>query len=72
METGRTAPSLDRIAELVAACGFELQTSITEPDDALLAALRRNLELTPSERFERAAAAARFVLAGRAAMARRG
>lgn len=29
VETGRTAPSLDRIAELVAACGFELQTSIT-------------------------------------------
>jgi transcriptional regulator with XRE-family HTH domain len=69
VETERTAPSLDRITELVRACGFELQVSITEPDDAQLTALRRNLELTTPERFERAVAATRFVLAGRAAMA---
>ena len=71
VERGTSAPSLERVAELVEACGFELGVSVAAGDDAELASLRRNLELTYDQRWQRTINLARFIHAGRTAMAGR-
>jgi hypothetical protein len=50
------------------ACGFDISLTISPIDDAELASLRRNLDLTPNERVKRVVAMARFIRAGRAAL----
>ncbi len=69
VEAGRSQPSLERATELVAACGMLLSVSLTPTDEAELAALQRNLDLSPEQRITRVTNLARFVAAGRAANA---
>src|SRR5690348_7045191 len=64
-ESGASDPGVERCAAIVAACGLELQLALAEPDADNLAALRRNLALTPDERVERVVRLHNFVAAGR-------
>ena len=67
VESGATEPSMERVAELVRACGLELRVHLVPADDEDLAAALRNRALTPAERLERVKRMHRFVAAGRAA-----
>jgi len=71
-ERAASAPSLERLTELVRACGLELDVALA-PAIAReeLATLRRNLSRSLDERLDHAVAAQRFVAAGRAAAGRR-
>ena len=70
-ERGEVKPPLETVAELVRACGLELSFSLGAGDDGHdLSLIRQTLALNPEERFDRAVAAARFVLAGRQALTR--
>ena len=68
VERGASEPSLERVRTLIRACGFDLDVSVVVADEAELASLRRNLELTPDERVRRVVNLARFVQAGRSAL----
>jgi len=61
IETGRAAPSLERLSELVRACGFDLQVRIVPYDTHEWTLAQRNLTLTPAERLEKILATARVV-----------
>jgi len=69
LEAGRTAPSLERITELVRACGFDLQIELVPRDDTALTTARRNRSLPPEARLQRAQGVTDFVRAGRRALA---
>jgi transcriptional regulator with XRE-family HTH domain len=68
-ERGASDPGIERLAGLVAACGFELALGLTEPDAENVAALRRNLALGVDQRIERVVRLHNFVAAGREALA---
>lgn len=70
-ERGATHPSVERLRELVEACGLELSIGLAPRNDDDLAALRRNLALTVDERVTRVVQLNRFREAGRAAMQQR-
>ena len=74
LEAGATAPALERITELVRACGFDLQVELVPLDDSALATARRNRALTPEDRLRKARDVSSFIHAGRHALssARRG
>lgn len=72
LETGRGRPTLERLSQVAAACGLDLQVRLVPADDHDLAMARRNRSLPVDERARNAVAAARFVLAGREAVAARG
>ncbi len=72
LERGENSPSWDRVDEIVRACGLTLEVSMVEPDPVELATIRGSLDLTIDERWRRAVSSARFVLAGRDAMAATG
>ena len=67
VEAGVTAPSLERLDELVRACGWSLVVGIGEVDDDEWQRAVRNLALSPDQRVRNMLAAVRFVHAGRAA-----
>jgi transcriptional regulator with XRE-family HTH domain len=69
VESGDTAPSLERISSLVQACGFELELKLRVADDHDWSMVARNLELSPDERLRNVINAANFTLATREAMA---
>ena len=69
LETGRSAPSLERITELVRACGFELEVHLTQVDDSGWSIAQGNLRLGIDARVRQHAAALRFARAGRRALA---
>ncbi len=69
LERGRTVPTLERITQLVRACGFELEVRLVPQDDQEWTIAQTNKRLSPGERVDKLVAAARFVAAGRAAMA---
>jgi transcriptional regulator with XRE-family HTH domain len=68
LEAGRSAPSLERVTELVRACGFDLEVMLVPLDDIDLARARRNRALPPEARLRRVAHAAGFIDAGREAV----
>ncbi len=68
LERGGNDPSWGRVNQLIEACHLTLDVALTIPDDAELATIRRNLDLTPEQRWIRIVNGARFVLAGRSAM----
>ena len=68
LERGDNDPSWDRVSNIVEACQLELNVALDDPDPAELATLRRNLDLSPNERWTRIVNSGRFVLAGQAAM----
>lgn len=71
LERGVTSPSLERVSHLVEAAGLELRVGIGEAETQDWAAVARNLTLSAEQRWEKAVASARFVAAGRQALARR-
>lgn len=72
LERGENSPSWDRVDEIVRACRLTLHVSLVEPDPVELATIRCSLDLAVDERWRRAVSSARFVLAGREAMAAKG
>jgi len=67
-ERGATRPTVERLESIVDACGFELRLGLEAREDDDLAAIRRNLTLTPDERVRRIVRLHNFVAAGRAAL----
>jgi transcriptional regulator with XRE-family HTH domain len=68
LERDRVSPTLDTIAELVRACGFELRLNLATLDDSDWSVARTNLQLSVDDRVRQHAAALRFARAGRRAM----
>jgi transcriptional regulator with XRE-family HTH domain len=69
LEAGHGAPALERITDLVRACGFDLEIQLVPLDDERVATARRNRALSPDERLRMSTDAARFIRAGRRALA---
>jgi transcriptional regulator with XRE-family HTH domain len=68
VEASLGAPSLERLTELVQACGFDIDVRLVPYDDHDTSMAVRNLTLTPQERVDRMMSAYRFARAGQAAM----
>lgn len=69
LEAGRSAPSLERITELVRACGFDLEIRLVPLDDSDRSVAQGNLRLGVDARLRQHAVALRFARAGRRALA---
>jgi len=65
IERGRTAPSLERLRELVRACGLDLELRLVPLDDSDWSVALTNLELSVDERVRQHQAVLRFARAGR-------
>ena len=72
LERGRTEPSLERVGELLSACGLDLNVQLTPADDSDWSVARTNLALDVDARVRHNQAALRFARAGREAMTRSG
>ena len=68
LESGKEAPTLERIVELVRACGFDLNIGMVPLDEAEWASVEALLRLTPAQRVERHQRFIELAQAGRAAM----
>ena len=53
LETGRSAPTFDRVLALVRLCGLDLNVMVAERDDSDMAQAERLRGLTPEERVRR-------------------
>ena len=61
LERGATTPSLETISDLVRACGFDLNVRMGRTDnDHDWGLLQMNLQLSPTQRVEKARKALRF------------
>ena len=60
LECGNGSPTLERISELLAACGFELQVQIVPEDDEGWAQVRANAALSPADRVAKSLGAVRL------------
>jgi len=69
LESGRSAPSLERITGLARACGFDLEVRLVPLDDSDRSVAQGNLRLGIDARVRQHAAALRFARAGRRALA---
>jgi transcriptional regulator with XRE-family HTH domain len=69
LESGSSAPSLERISELVRWCGFDVEVRLVPIDDHDWSMVEANLDRTPDERVRNNVNAANFVLAARRAVA---
>ena len=69
LEGGHGAPALERITELVRACGFDLEVQLVPLDDERFETARRNRAQSPDERLRMSTDATRFIRAGRRALA---
>jgi transcriptional regulator with XRE-family HTH domain len=72
MEGGGTEPSLERVAEVVRACGLELEIGLQAPDDSDWSVAAQNLLLSVDQRVRQHQSAVRFAIAAREAMRRAG
>lgn len=68
LESGAGAPSLERISELVSACGLDLSVRLVEHDDHDWTMARSNLDLSYEERVEQLLNTVRFIESGREAI----
>lgn len=68
IEVGATAPSFERVVDLVRACDLDLVASITPADDSDWHVALANLALDVNTRVRQHRAALRFARAGRAAL----
>jgi transcriptional regulator with XRE-family HTH domain len=66
-ESGAVEPSLERLRELVRACGLELTLGLANYDDSYLSHINRQLALTPAERVRHMAETAATMLEMRVA-----
>lgn len=69
IESGARIPSSEMVECLVAAAGWNVSVSLSEPDPGTDSMFERTLRRTPAERLSDATRAARFVLRGRRAIA---
>jgi transcriptional regulator with XRE-family HTH domain len=53
-ESGAVQPSLERLRELIRACGLELWFELPSYDDSYVADIEQYLDLTPAERIDHA------------------
>ena len=60
LERGGGHPSLDRISELLAACGFELQVRVVPQDPESWEQVRTNAALPPEDRIAKSLGAVRL------------
>lgn len=65
IERGRTAPSLERLRELVRACGLDLELRLVPLDDSAWSVARSNLALSVEARVRQHQATLRFARAAR-------
>jgi transcriptional regulator with XRE-family HTH domain len=65
IESGARVPSTEMVERLVAATGWNVSISLSEPDPGTDSMFERTLRRTPAERLSDAKRAARFVLRGR-------
>ena len=72
LERGRTEPSVERVRELVRACGFELRTHLVPEDESDWSVAYANLALDVDARVRQHRRALAFARAGRRARERRG
>lgn len=70
MERLRSDPSLERVGEIVEACGLELLWTLTPPDDSTWSLARSNLRLDVDARVRQNERAVRFALEAREALRR--
>jgi transcriptional regulator with XRE-family HTH domain len=68
-ESGAVQPSLERLRELIRACGLELTLGIANYDDSYDEWIERYLDLTPDERLRQAMERAAVVREIQAAVA---
>jgi transcriptional regulator with XRE-family HTH domain len=68
-ESGAVQPSLERLRELIRACGLELTLGIANYDDSYDEWIERYLDLTPEERVRQAIERAAVVREIQAAVA---
>jgi transcriptional regulator with XRE-family HTH domain len=53
VESGEVLPSLERLVELVRACGLDLAIRVTDLDEDAWAMVERGAAATPDERLDR-------------------
>lgn len=68
-ESGRTAPTLERITDLVRTCGFDVNLALVPFDDHDWSITKAGLDRTPQQRSDQLVAIQHFASQGRAAMA---
>jgi transcriptional regulator with XRE-family HTH domain len=68
-ETGASAPSFQRVVELVRACGFDLDIRLVTLDEDTWTLAEQNRQASVEERLERLLAGLEFAEAGRRARA---
>ena len=64
IESGARVPSTEMVERLVAAAGWNVSVSLSEPDPGTDSMFERTLRRSPAERLADATRAARFVLRG--------
>jgi transcriptional regulator with XRE-family HTH domain len=67
LERGGGSPSLERISELVAACGLDVEVHLVPHDEAGWAQVRDNAKLSPPDRVAKTLGAVRLAERLRAA-----
>lgn len=67
-ESGQSWPAAEKLAELVAHCGLDLEVRLVAQDPDLTAQLAANLRLTPVQRLDQLMRTVRFISAGREAL----
>jgi transcriptional regulator with XRE-family HTH domain len=60
-ESGAVQPSLERLRELIRACGLEVGFSLANYDDSYVEFIERYLDLTPEDRIRQAVERAEVV-----------
>lgn len=70
LERSRTDPSLERVVEVVEACGLELRWALVEADDSSWGNVLSNLGLDVDDRVRQNENTVRFATRGREAMRR--
>lgn len=68
LERGRTEPSLERVGQLLRACGLDLNVQLLPVDDSNWSLAQANLALDVDARVRQNQAVLRFAREGRAAL----
>jgi transcriptional regulator with XRE-family HTH domain len=69
IESGRTAPSLERLSELTRQAGFDIELALLPYDDHDVSIAKQNLDLTMEARLEQLVRTTEWIQLGRTAVA---
>ena len=72
IESGSSAPSFERVIQLVRACGFDLDVHVVPLDEDAIALAEQNAERSPDERLDALHAGLDILEAGRRARGAKG